>query len=247
MLKISDLCASIEQKMVVRNLSLQVEPGSVHAIMGPNGSGKSSLAHVLMGHPLYTVKKGTITFDGQDITQWAADKRARAGLFISFQHPYAIPGVTIKTFLKEACYAIQKEQLSVADFDKTVVAACEVLSIPLSFINRSLNDGFSGGEKKKLEMLQLLMLKPRLAILDEIDSGLDVDALKVVAQGITYAQKINPAMSIVLITHYQRILHYVVPEFVHILHGGTIIQSGDAALALRVENTGYDTLVQQAV
>jgi Fe-S cluster assembly ATP-binding protein len=208
--------------------------------MGPNGSGKSSLANALMGHPAYTVSAGKIFFDNKDITNSAIHERARQGLFLSFQHPCEIPGVSIASFLREAYTAISRETISPLDFESLLSHRCMQLGIDKAFTNRAVNVGFSGGEKKRFELLQLLLLKPKVAILDEIDSGLDVDSLKVVAQGIAIARQENPDLAILLITHYQRILDYIVPDYVHILCQGRIIQSGDASLARHIEVRGYD-------
>ena len=239
MLHITDLSVAIDGTSIIKKLTLSIPAGAVHAIMGPNGSGKSTLAHVLMGHPAYQVTGGSLFFDTQDITELSPDKRARAGLFLAFQHPYALPGVRVFTFLKEAHRAVTGADMPVIDFAAQLKAYCALLAIDESFLERSLNDGFSGGEKKRFELLQLLVLKPKLAVLDEIDSGLDIDALKAVAQALAYAQKENPSMSLLLITHYQRILEHVVPDRVHVLCDGRIAESGTMQLVRTIESRGY--------
>jgi Fe-S cluster assembly ATP-binding protein len=239
-LHINNLSVSVNSKELLHDINLQVDAGTIHAIMGPNGSGKSSLAYTLMGHPSYDITSGTILLDSLDITALAVHERARSGLFLSFQHPCEIPGVSVASFLKEAFIAITGTHIPVADFQTLLIERCKQLSIDPSFINRGLNDGFSGGEKKRLELLQLLLLRPRVAILDEIDSGLDIDSLKIVADGIALARTENPLLSIVLITHYQRILDYIVPDYVHVLCDGRLVTSGDARMALDVEARGYD-------
>ena len=239
-LHINNLSVSVNNKELLHDINLQVHTGAIHAIMGPNGSGKSSLAYTLMGHPSYHITSGAIFLDSVDITALAVHERARNGLFLSFQHPCEIPGVSVASFLKEAFIAISGTHISVADFQKLLIGRCTQLSIDPSFINRGLNDGFSGGEKKRLELLQLVLLRPRVAILDEIDSGLDIDSLKIVADGIALARAENPLLSVILITHYQRILDYIVPDYVHVLCEGRLIMSGDARMALEVEAKGYD-------
>ena len=242
MLHITNLSVAHKKQPILSNVHLAIKPGSVHALMGPNGSGKSTLAYTLMGHPQYTITHGSIVLKDQDITTLPADKRARAGLFLAFQHPYAIPGVTVFDFLKEAHRAVTGKQVSVQEFKELLEQTMQLLAIDPAFCTRALNDGFSGGEKKRLEMLQLLMLNPDVAVLDEIDSGLDIDALKIVAQSISYAKSKNPALSILIITHYQRILDYVQPDCVHILCGGTIVTSGDYTLVHEIEQKGYDAI-----
>lgn len=240
MLKISNLQVSIEEKLVIKGLDFAIKPGTTHALMGPNGSGKSTLANTLMGHPRYQVTKGSIHFNDQDITAITPDKRAKAGLFLAFQYPQEVPGVQVFTFLKEARQALTSKDCAIDEFYDELCKTLDQLGIDESFAYRNLNEGFSGGEKKRFELLQLLMLKPKLAILDEIDSGLDVDALKMVAKGLQIAREQNPDLSILLITHYQRILDYVVPDYVHIMQDGNIIQSGDASLAHIIDKQGYD-------
>jgi Fe-S cluster assembly ATP-binding protein len=240
LLHIKNLFVSINDKEIVYNINLRVSASDIHAIMGPNGSGKSSLAHSLMGHPQYKVTSGSIFLNAVDVSTAQVHERAKQGLFLSFQHPCEIPGVSVVSFLKEAYMAVTGTHIAVADFQSLLLQYCEYLSISPSFIARGLNDGFSGGEKKRLELLQLLLLKPKVAILDEIDSGLDIDSLKIVAAGIELARTENPAMSIILITHYQRILDYIIPHFVHVLCDGRIVVSGDAQVAKDVEIKGYD-------
>lgn len=239
LLQINNLSVSVNDKAVLYDINLNIDSGTIHAIMGPNGSGKSSLAYSLMGHSSYTITSGSILLNDFDISKSLVHERAKQGLFLSFQHPCEIPGVSVASFLKEAFIAITGQHISVADFQTLLLQYCEKLSIDPAFIQRSL-EGFSGGEKKKLELLQLLLLKPKLAILDEIDSGLDIDALKIVAAGIELARKENPQMSIILITHYQRILEYIIPDYVHVLCDGRIVSSGNADVARDLEIRGYD-------
>lgn len=240
MLRIKNLCVDIAGKTILQNISLSIQPGTTHALMGPNGSGKSSLAYSLMGHPSYSITSGSMMLHEDDLYSMTPDKRARAGLFLSFQQPFALPGVKAHTFLLEAYRAVTGSLISIPDFKQILDAQMHSLSIDPSFAYRDVNDGFSGGEKKKFELLQLMLLKPKIAILDEIDSGLDSDALKVVATAITIIRNQNPDMSILLITHYQRMLHYIAPDYVHILHQGTIVRSGNAQLIQDIEEKGYD-------
>ena len=238
-LKVSNLSVAIDGKPILNSLNLSLESSSIHVLMGPNGSGKSTLAHTLMGHPQYQITQGSIHLDESDITAISVDKRAQAGLFLAFQHPYEIPGVTVLSFLKEAHYACTKKILSMKEFQDLLYAQMALLEIDIAFAHRALNCGFSGGEKKRLEILQMLVLQPKVAILDEIDSGLDVDAIKIVAQGLQVARKANPSLSILIITHYPRLLSYIEPDIVHIMHKGMIIEQGSAA-ALAIEKRGYD-------
>jgi Fe-S cluster assembly ATP-binding protein len=242
-LRINNISVLINDKPVLYDINLNVDSGSIHAIMGPNGSGKSSLAYTLMGHPGYQILSGSILLNDCDISQSLVHDRAKHGLFLSFQHPCEIPGVSVASFLKEAYIATTGTHIAVADFQALLLERCQQLSIDPAFIQRSL-EGFSGGEKKKLELLQLLLLKPKLAILDEIDSGLDIDALKVVAAGIALARQENPQMSIILITHYQRILDYIIPDYVHVLCDGRMVASGNAHVARDLEIKGYDGFKQ---
>jgi len=246
MLSIKNLSVALESTQpIIKNLNLEVAPGTFHAIMGPNGSGKSTLAYILMGHPKYQITSGSITYNNIDITQLSPAKRAKLGIFLAFQHPYEIPGVTVFTFLKEAYQAITDAHLSIKDFQTLLLATMEQLSIDPSFAHRALNVGFSGGEKKRLEMLQLLILKPSLVILDEIDSGLDIDALKIVVSGLHYLKSHNPSCSILMITHYQRMLEHVKADVVHIMREGNIVSSGTAAIVHELEHKGYDAISAQ--
>ncbi len=236
-LTISDLRVSVDSKQIINKLSLTIEPGTVHAIMGPNGSGKSTLANALMGHPKYSVTAGTMTIDGTNITALSPDKKARAGLFLSPQYPPEIAGVSIANFLRLAVGAARGAPVSILAFHKELLAMMDELSIDHAFAGRHLNKGFSGGEKKRLEILQLLLLQPRYAILDETDSGLDVDALRIVAAGINRFR--TKDTGVLLITHYNRILEYVEPDFVHIMKEGKIVKSGGKDLAREIEVSGY--------
>lgn len=241
-LQICNLQVNVEQKTILNAINLTVSPGSIHVIMGTNGSGKSTLAYALMGHPAYTITQGTIEINGQNITSLEADKRAQTGIFLSFQHPYEIPGVTVYNFIKEAYYARFKQSLNAKEFQTLLNQKMEILGLDPTFVYRPLNYGFSGGEKKKLELLQLLMLSPKVAILDEIDSGLDVDAIKMVAQGLHHAREQNPELALIIITHYPRLLSYIKPDMVHIIKSGIIQRSGSYELAQQVEQRGYDAI-----
>jgi len=224
---------------IIHGLDLQLEEGRVHALMGPNGSGKSTLAQAIMGNPSYAVKEGEILFDGRNILDLPIDERARLGIFLAFQYPQSIPGVPLRSFLKSALRSLRGERVNMAEFNKTLDGALAELKADRSFLERAVNDGLSGGEKKKSEILQLKVLKPRFAILDETDSGLDVDALKIVAEGIESARRESPGMTVLIITHYQRILKYLKPDSVHILVKGKIVKSGGAGLAEELERSGY--------
>jgi Fe-S cluster assembly ATP-binding protein len=237
---VNNLSVSVFDKPVLYDINLSINAGTIHAIMGPNGSGKSSLAHALMGHPSYTINFGNVTFNGNDLLMMPVHERARQGLFLSFQHPYEIPGVSVVSFLKEAYMAVTGKHIDVIDFNQLLESYCQQLAIDCSFLQRGLNEGFSGGEKKRCELLQLLLLKPKIAILDEIDSGLDVDSLKIVAASLEYARQENPDLSLILITHYQRVLDYITPDYVHVLCDGRIVTSGDGAVAHMVDMKGYD-------
>ncbi len=239
-LSFDNININVGTKPVIDQLVLSVHPGEVHAIMGPNGSGKSTLAHAVAGHPAYTIQEGDLLFEGQSIRDWSADKRARAGIFLAFQQPPSIPGLSLFTFLHEAHAAVTGQRISVIDFEQRLRQIMAELSIDPAFAYRDLNDGFSGGEKKRFELLQMILLEPKLVILDEIDSGLDIDALKLVANGIKHAQQKNPQLALVVITHYQRILKYLTPDYVHILCKGRIVRSGDATLVDELEKQGYD-------
>ena len=248
MLKIDNLHASVEGKKILNGLSLSVARGEVHAIMGPNGSGKSTLANVLAGRPGYEVTAGSVSFEGRDLLQLPAEERARAGLFLGFQYPVEIPGVNNVYLLKAALNAARKAQglaeVDAFEFLSLVREKMKLMHIEDSFLSRGVNEGFSGGEKKRNEILQMLVLEPRLAILDETDSGLDIDALKVVAGGVNSLRA--PSRACVLVTHYQRLLEYVVPDFVHVLVRGRIAKSGDKGLALELERRGYDWVAGEA-
>lgn len=240
-LQLNNLHISVEDKKIVTGLSLEIKPGEVHAIMGPNGSGKSTLANAIMGHPKYSITEGTIILDNTDITNDKPDKKSLAGLFLSMQYPPEIPGVAVSNFLRLAVQAATGKKQNPVTFHKMLVEKTKELQMDPSFIIRHLNAGFSGGEKKRMEILQLLTLNPRYAILDETDSGLDVDALKIVAQGINRFHSDNHA--ILLITHYNRILEYVQPDFVHIMHQGKIIRSGGKELAHDIEKNGFQKYI----
>ena len=229
---------------ILKGIDLEMSKGEIHAIMGPNGSGKSTLSHVLMGHPGYEVTEGEVMFEGVNLLDMAADERSRAGLFLSFQYPFAVPGVTVANFIRMAVNAHRKggpdgadNPVRIPEFRKQLMEAMEMLEIDKSMASRSLNDGFSGGEKKRFEIMQMAMLKPRLAILDETDSGLDIDALRIVSGGINALM--GPDMGTLIITHYQRILDYVQPDRIHVLVDGRIVRSGGAELAKELETTGY--------
>lgn len=242
-LLISDLTASVERTQILKGVSLAMAPGEVHAIMGPNGSGKSTLAHVLMGHPSYEVTGGTVTVDGQDITGMEPDKRARNRIFLAFQYPLEVEGLPLRDFLRtayNAWYAGTEKQIGLSAFNKLLQEKMALLGLDQSFVERSLNVGFSGGEKKQAEMLQMAVLEPRLAILDEIDSGLDVDALKRVCASLHAVKKAIPDMSVLVITHYHRILQHVTPDCVHVMQDGVLTRSGGPELALTIESQGYE-------
>ncbi|MCK9517772.1 MAG: Fe-S cluster assembly ATPase SufC [Dehalococcoidia bacterium] len=240
LLDIKDLRATIAGKEILTGLTLRINEGEVHAIMGPNGSGKSTLANVLMGHPAYEVTGGEVLFKGQRLQDLAPDERARLGLFLAFQYPVAIPGVTMVNFLRQALNARRGEEVPIREFREQLFSKMDLLKVDQEFARRYVNDGFSGGEKKRAEMLQLAMLEPSLAVLDETDSGLDIDALRTVAEGVNALM--HPKMSLLLITHYQRLLNYIQPQFVHVLIGGRIVRSGGPELALELEESGYDEL-----
>ena len=237
---------------IVRGVDLAVDPNEIHAIMGPNGSGKSTPAYALMGHPGYVITEGEILFDGENVVKMGPDERAQRGIFLAFQYPYAIPGVTVTSFLRSAINAVRKaraggedDPVPVPEFRKDVLAAMDDLKVPRELAQRYINDGFSGGEKKRVEILQMAMLKPRMAILDETDSGLDIDALKVVAEGV--GRLVGPQMGAVVITHYQRILNYITPDYVHVFVGGSIVEEGGPELAHKLEAEGYEAFMPAAV
>ena len=244
MLKVNKLHAKIGEQEILKGISLNIGAGEVHAIMGPNGSGKSTFSKVLAGHPDYEVTQGSVLFNGEDLLTSTPSERAQKGLFLSFQYPVEIPGVTNINFLKAAVNAVRKAQgkmsLDAIDFLSYIRQKCAQVSMDEGFLYRSINEGFSGGEKKRNEMVQLLALEPTLAILDETDSGLDIDALKTIAEGIN--QMRSPERSMIVVTHYQRLLNYIQPDFVHVLANGRIIKSGDKSLALELEKKGYGWL-----
>mgnify|MGYP003148388044 FL=1 len=247
MLKINNLHASVEDKGILRGINLEVKPGEVHAIMGPNGSGKSTLAAVIAGKDEYEVTEGTILLEGEDIEELSAEERAHKGVFLSFQYPVEIPGVSVTNFIKTAINETRKakglEDMPAKDMLKMIREKSELLEIDRKFLSRSLNEGFSGGEKKRNEVFQMAMLEPRLAILDETDSGLDIDALRIVANGVNKLKSKDNA--VIVITHYQRLLDYIVPDFVHVLHNGKIVKSGTKELAHELEAKGYDWIKEE--
>ena len=249
-LVIKGLRAEIDGKEILKGIDLEISKGEIHAIMGPNGSGKSTLSNVLMGHPAYEVTGGSVTFKGQDVLEMEPDERSRAGMFLAFQYPHAIPGVTVTNFLRQALNAHRKggpdgvdNPIRAKEFGEKLKFAMDLLKVDRSMSSRYLNEGFSGGEKKRIEILQLAMLKPELAILDETDSGLDIDALRVVSQGVNTLA--GPDLAVLVITHYQRILDYVKPDHVHILIDGRIVRSGGPELAHVLEQDGYAAFMPQ--
>lgn len=244
-LTINNLKVSVEDKQILNGVDLEIKGGEVHAIMGPNGTGKSTLASALMGHPKYEVTDGQVYLDGQDLLEMEVDERARAGLFLAMQYPSEISGVTNADFLRSAINAKRGEgnEISLMKFIRELDKTMEALEIDQSFSTRYLNEGFSGGEKKRNEILQMMMLKPRIAILDEVDSGLDIDALKIVAKGVN--QLLSPELGVLVITHYQRLLNYIKPHFVHVIMQGRIVKSGGPELAERLEAEGYDWIKEE--
>jgi Fe-S cluster assembly ATP-binding protein len=252
MLSIRNLHATVGDKEVLKGINLEIKAGEVHAIMGPNGSGKSTLSKVIAGHPDYKVTAGEVkyevNFEMRNLLEMAPDLRAREGVFLAFQYPTEVPGVSNLTFLRAAFNAICRQQgapeLNEEDFQRLVAQKSQLVDLNPSFLERAVNEGFSGGEKKRNEILQMAILNPRLAILDETDSGLDIDSLKVVAGGVNKLRSKHNA--ILMITHYQRLLDYIVPDFVHVLHNGQIVQSGDKTLAMKLEKQGYDWLIKAA-
>ncbi len=246
-LVIQDLHASIGEKAIVKGLSLTINQGEVHAIMGPNGTGKSTLAKVIAGHPDYTVTGGDVLLDGKSVLAMEPDERARAGVFLAFQYPSEIPGVSIANFLRAAVQArmAEGEELDASGYYKRLYGKMDLLKIDRKFTSRAVNDGFSGGEKKRCEILQMAMLEPKFALMDETDSGLDIDALRIVAEGVN-AQR-GPNLGVLLITHYQRLLDYIIPDFVHVMYDGRLVKSGDKSLALELEAKGYDWVKKELV
>lgn len=247
MLKIKDLHAQVEDKAILKGINLEVKAGEVHAIMGPNGAGKSTLSSIIAGKEEYEVTKGDILLDGEDISELEADERAHKGVFLSFQYPVEIPGVSVTNFIKtainESRKAQGKEEMPAKEMLKKIREKSELLEIDRKFLSRSLNEGFSGGEKKRNEIFQLAMLEPKLAILDETDSGLDIDALRIVANGVNKLKSKDNA--VIIITHYQRLLDHIIPDYVHVLHDGKIVKTGDASLALELEEKGYDWIKEE--
>jgi len=253
LLEIKDLHVATEDGTeIVRGVDLSVGTNQVHAIMGPNGSGKSTLAYALMGHPAYEITGGDVTLDGESILELGADERAQRGLFLAFQYPHAVPGVTVASFLRSSVNAVRKakaggedDPVKIPEFRKQLNEAMESLRVPKEMAGRYLNDGFSGGEKKRVEILQMAMLQPRVAVLDETDSGLDIDALRIVARGVS--RLVGPEMGALVITHYQRILDYITPDFVHVFVDGRIVEEGGPELAQKLEAEGYEAFTPEAV
>jgi Fe-S cluster assembly ATP-binding protein len=252
LLELKNLHVALEDGTeIVQGVDLAVDRNETHAIMGPNGSGKSTLAYALMGHPAYQITDGEILLDGEDVTEMEADERAQKGLFLAFQYPHAVPGVTVTSFLRSAINSVRKakagedDPIPIPEFRQELMAAMERLKVPREMASRYLNEGFSGGEKKRVEILQMAMLKPRIAVLDETDSGLDIDALRIVAGGVKAL--VGPTMGAVLITHYQRILNYIKPDFVHVFVGGRIVEEGGPELAHKLEAEGYEAFMPAAV
>jgi Fe-S cluster assembly ATP-binding protein len=253
LLELRDLHVCLEDGTeIVKGVDLAVNANEVHAVMGPNGSGKSTLAYALMGHPSYEITEGQILFDGEDLTEAGADERAQRGLFLAFQYPHAVPGVTVTNFLRSAINAIRKaraggedDPIPIPEFRDELLAAMDRLKVSRELASRYINDGFSGGEKKRVEILQMAMLKPRIAVLDETDSGLDIDALRVVAEGVQ--SLVSPDMGALLITHYQRILNYIQPDFVHVFVDGRIVEEGGPELAHKLEAEGYEAFAPAPV
>jgi Fe-S cluster assembly ATP-binding protein len=243
MLKIENLHVEVDGNEIVKGLELEVGRGEIHAIMGPNGSGKSTLANVLMGHPRYEITDGSVTFEGEDVLELEPDERAKLGIFLAFQYPSEVPGVSVANFLRTAVNSVREEELSPMEMYKLLQEKMAVMRMDPKFAERYLNEGFSGGEKKRNEILQMLMLEPKLAILDETDSGLDIDALQVVARGVNEMR--GPEFSAVLITHYQRILRYIEPDRVHVMLDGRLVTSGGKNLAEDLEEKGYDWVRQE--
>jgi Fe-S cluster assembly ATP-binding protein len=252
LLELKNLHVSLEDGTeIVKGVDLAVNTDETHAVMGPNGSGKSTLAYALMGHPSYEITEGEILLDGEDVKEMEADERAQKGLFLAFQYPHAVPGVTVTSFMRSAINSIRKakagedDPIPIPEFRKELMAAMERLKVPREMASRYLNEGFSGGEKKRVEILQMAMLKPRIAVLDETDSGLDIDALRIVAGGVK--ELVGPEMGALVITHYQRILNYITPDHVHVFVDGRIVASGGAELAKQLEAEGYEAFIPAGV
>jgi Fe-S cluster assembly ATP-binding protein len=246
-LEIKDLHISIGDKPIVKGFTLTVRQGEVHAIMGPNGTGKSTLAKAIAGHPDYAITSGEVLLDGKSLLELEADERARAGIFLAFQYPSEIPGVTIANFLRASLQArlAEGEELDATAYYKRLYSKMDLLKIDRKFTSRAVNDGFSGGEKKRCEILQMAMLEPAFALMDETDSGLDIDALRIVAEGVNALR--GDKLGVVMITHYQRLLNYIVPDFVHVMWDGRIVKSGDKSLALELEAKGYDWVKKELI
>lgn len=244
LLEIRDLHVAVDGKEILKGVSLTIHRGEIHALMGRNGSGKSTLAATLMGHPRYEVTKGEVLFEGRNLLEMEVDERARAGIFLAFQYPVAIPGVSVANFLRSALKSLRSEEMSAREFRNALKAELKALHVPDSFASRYVNEGFSGGEKKRLEIVQMGMIKPKLAILDETDSGLDIDGVRIVSENVNRIA--GEDTSVLLITHYQRILRYIRPHFVHVMVDGRIIRSGDESLAHELEQRGYDWLLREA-
>lgn len=246
MLKIVNLHAEVDGTEILKGINLEIKAGEVHAVMGPNGSGKSTLSKVIAGHPAYEVTKGEIYFEGKNIEDLAADERARLGIFLAFQYPVEIPGVSNSMLMRQAYNSIRREhgeeEMDPLEFDDYVHQKLDIVEMDPKFLDRSVNDGFSGGEKKRNEILQLAVLNPKLALLDETDSGLDIDALKIVSEGINKIK--DSSKGVLLVTHYQRILNYITPDYVHVLKDGRIVMSGGKELALQLEEDGYDNIIE---
>jgi Fe-S cluster assembly ATP-binding protein len=240
MLEVKDLHVTVDGKKILKGLTLALGEGEVHAIMGPNGSGKSTLASTLMGSPEYTTTGGVVRFNGEDITEWGPDVRGKAGIFLAFQYPQEVPGVSVRQFLRQALSERKGIELSVLEIRLAIMEWMERLDMDPAFADRFLNEGFSGGEKKRNEVLQMAILEPQLAILDETDSGLDIDALRVVASGVNEVRADRPELGVVVITHYQRLLDHLTPDVVHVLVDGRIVTSGGPELAVELERTGFD-------
>ena len=242
-LQIQDLHVTVEGREILKGVDLNIPRGETHALMGPNGSGKSTLAYTLMGHPKYKVTQGTVIWKGQDILELTPDQRAKAGLFLAFQYPVTVTGVTLVNFLRQSLRAVRGKDVAVREFRKELQEGMKVLKMDNQFVTRYVNDGFSGGEKKRAEMLQMALLKPEMAILDETDSGLDIDALRIVSDGVNALA--GPELGILIITHYQRILNYIKPQHVHVLYKGRIIHQGGPELVARLEAEGYDNIIKE--